>query len=79
MEWISVNKYMPPVDCDWLIVRAINKDECSFYFMAIYEHNEWNYLDENENQDRQTTMQVTHWAFPDSVIEPDIFTKEKSK
>ncbi len=60
-EWISVDKFLPGENSDWVIVITKNKDHSIFLFMADYDHStgEWNYFDEDE--DYETSMKVIFW------------------
>lgn len=62
-SWYDVNDVMPPRDGEYYIVRAINKDSQSFYFMAYFEYdaNKWIYFDENLDHEEKN-LNVTHWC-----------------
>jgi hypothetical protein len=68
MEWISVNKYMPPqLKCDeWLIVRTVGDDRDIFIHMGRFDYElcRW-YL--KWDPTGYKSLVATHWCYPDDV------------
>lgn len=64
MKWYCIKKYKPSDDT-WLITRCINVDDCVFYFMAKFYHEDdsWDFFDDENTQG----MSITHFCIPEPV------------